>query len=174
KKAYGVDTIDFFHLSRAIATYERSLISGFSRWDAWYYKGEPTLSDEEVAGWRLFTGKAGCIRCHNGPDLTNYSFHNIGLYEVYADVGLFRRTRDSADIGKMKTPTLRNLVYTAPYMHDGSIKFMEQVIEHYNLGGKNHPSKSPLIRPLQLNKAEMRQLVALLKAMSDTVMPVVQ
>lgn len=174
KKAYGTDTIDFYHLSRAIATYERSLVSGFSRWDAWYYKGEHTLNDEEVAGWRLFTGKAGCIGCHNGPDLTNYSFQNIGLYEVYADVGLYRRTRDSADLGKMKTPSVRNVIYTAPYMHDGSMKTLEEVVEHYNKGGKPHPAKSPLIKPLQLTEAEKKQLVALLKAMSDTSMPVVQ
>ncbi|MCX8147665.1 cytochrome-c peroxidase [Thermaurantimonas aggregans] len=172
KKAYGVDTVDFYHLSRAIATYERTLVSGFSRWDAWYYLGEKSLTEDELSGWRLFTGKAGCISCHNGPDLTDYSLQNIGLHEKYEDVGLFRRTRDSADIGKMKTPTLRNLIYTAPYMHDGSVLTLESVVEHYNSGGKNHPARSPLIRPLMLTDEEKSQLVAILKAFSDTVMPV--
>ena len=171
KKAFGVDTIDFYHLSRAVATYERTLVSGYSRWDGWYYQGRELLSRDELEGWNLFTGKAGCISCHNGPDLTDYSFQNIGLYERYADVGLFRRTRDSADIGKMKTPTLRNLMYTAPYMHDGSMKTLEEVVDHYNAGGEAHPAKSPLVKPLNLSPPEQKQLIDLLKAMSDTVMP---
>lgn len=171
RKAYGTDSIDFYHLSRAIATYERSLVAGYSRWDSWYYRGIDVMNEDEKEGWKLFVGKAGCIGCHNGPELTNYSFQNVGLYEKYEDVGLFRRTRDSADIGKMKTPTLRNLIYTAPYMHDGSMKTLEEVVEHYNAGGRNHWAKSHLIRPLNLSESERTQLVALLKSMSDTVMP---
>ncbi|MGK0638404.1 cytochrome-c peroxidase [Schleiferia thermophila] len=170
KEAFDTDVIDFYHLARAIALFERSLISGYSRWDRWYYLGDDVLDSTELRGWKLFTGKAGCIACHNGPDLTDYSFQNIGLYEQYSDVGLFRRTRDSSDIGKMKTPTLRNLLYTAPYMHDGSLKSLEEVIEHYDKGGKNHFAKSPLIKTLRLSDKEKSDLIALLKSFSDTIL----
>ena len=105
-----------------------------------------------------------CINCHQGPDLTHYKLENIGLFVHYEDVGLYRITRDSADYGKMKTPTLRNVSLTAPYMHNGSFATLQDVLNHYNQGGKGHPAQSPLVKPLHLTPAELADLLALLQA----------
>ncbi len=163
KKVFNKEP-DLFEFARAIAAYERSLIHDNSRWDQWYYLGKNTLSEQEIRGWYLFTGKAMCINCHQGPDLTHYKMENIGLFVHYEDMGLYRITRDSADYGKMKTPTLRNVSLTAPYMHNGSFATLQEVLTHYNEGGKRHPAQSPLIKPLHLTPEELTDILALLQA----------
>src|SRR5690606_248507 len=105
--------------------------------------------------------------CHSGFNFTNYSFENNGLYTSYADSGRMRFTRTEADPAKFKVPTLRNIAFTAPYMHDGSIASLDEVVEHYNRGGVAHPNKNALIRPLQLSNEEKKALVAFLHALSD-------
>ena len=115
----------------------------------------------------FFSDKLKCSSCHNGFNFTNYSFENNGLYLSYADDGRFRFSKDSNDIALFKVPTLRNIEVTAPYMHDGSIKTLKQVIEHYNSGGKSHANKSSLILPLELSQDEKDDLHTFLLTLTD-------
>ena len=115
----------------------------------------------------FFSDRLSCTTCHSGFNFTNYSFENNGLYVEYADPGRFRLTGDTIDEALFKVPTLRNIEVTAPYMHDGSIFSLEEVVEHYNSGGNNHMHKSQLVKPLQLTTAEKEELVAFLKSLTD-------
>jgi len=157
---------DAFVLTRALGAFQRTLVSANSTYDQ-YLAGTATLNDAELSGRDLFFGKANCASCHTGADFTEYDFENNGLYENYEDVGLFRVSSDSLDIGKFKIPTLRNIELTAPYMHNGGLKTLYEVVEHYNSGGKNHPNKSQKIEALQLSTEEKANLVAFLKTLTD-------
>jgi cytochrome c peroxidase len=167
QKAYNRE-FDAFVLTRAIAAFERILISGNSRYDQ-YINGNPNaLNESEKRGMALFfSDKTNCSQCHKGFDFTDYSFRNIGLYETYADSGRERITLIPADKGKFKTPTLRNISVTAPYMHDGSMQTLEEVIAHFNKGGNNHPNKDTLIKPLNLSEQEKSDLLNFLKSLTD-------
>lgn len=160
---------DHFVTTRALATFERSLISGNSSYDYFTFQNQPTaLTEQEKKGMDLFfSEKTNCSKCHSGFNFTNYDFENNGLYEVYADIGRKRLTNEEKDLALFKIPSLRNVALTSPYMHDGSIKTLEEVIEHYNTGGKTNTQKSNLIKPLQLSQAEKEQLVAFLKSLTD-------
>ena len=159
---------DAFVITRALACFERSLISGYSRYDQFLNYNKNTLSNSEERGMELFFDKkTNCSTCHEGFNFTNYAFENNGLYEIYPDEGRFRLTQVQSDKALFKVPTLRNVELTAPYMHDGSISTLEEVVEHYNTGGQNHPHKSDLIQPLDLSKRERKDLVAFLKALTD-------
>lgn len=159
---------DPFVITRAIATFERSLISGNSAYDQYLNGNTNALTQMEQEGLALFNGpKANCISCHGGLFFTDYSFQNNGLYEIYADSGRMRFTGLASDRGLFKVPSLRNVGITAPYMFNGSISTLEEVIEHYNSGGKNHPNKSPFIVPLSLTAAEKASLVAFLRSLTD-------
>ncbi len=165
-EAFPERTVEPYTIARAIAAYERSLLSGHSPFDRFYFFGDSSaFSPSQLRGWQIF--EASCTGCHSGFLLTNFSFQNIGLYEDYKDYGRMRITRDTADWGKVKTPTLRNIAQTSPYMHDGSIKTLREVIEHYNKGGKAHPNKSPLIQPLNLSDKDKEALEGFLRALSD-------
>lgn len=157
--------IHAFSITAAIASYERALLSGHSPFDQYYYFGENTLSDKQLHGWKLF--QTHCKFCHQGHLLTHFQFENIGLYEKYNDVGRMRVTRDSNDIGKVKTPSLRNIELTAPYMHDGSLHTLTEVIEHYNRGGFAHPNKSHFIQPLKLSSYDKEALEEFLLSLTD-------
>jgi len=168
REAYARDP-DAFVITRSLACFERSLISGNSRFDKFEF-GEKLdeLSDEEFLGRELFfSDRTNCSSCHSGFDFTNYSFENNGLYESYIDSGRERVTDDPNDFAKFKIPTLRNVELTAPYMHDGTLTSLEEVIAHYNAGGKNNPEQSPLIKPLNLTEEESKQLLAFLKTLTD-------
>ena len=159
--AYGRN-IDPFVITRAIANFERTLISANSAYD------QNQLSEAAQRGKELFVSpNTGCAQCHSGPDFTDYNYYNIGLSVNYEDVGRYRISKDSADIGKFKTPSLRNVLLTAPYMHDGSINTLSEVIEHYNAGGVNHPSKDKQVRPLGLTSAEKQDLIVFLNSLTD-------
>lgn len=159
---------DAFVITRAISCFERTLISGNSRYDAYIHGRKAALSGTEVMGKNLFfSERLACAACHSGFNFTNYAFENNGLYEVYADPGRFRLTGEEADRALFKVPSLRNVAITAPYMHDGSVPSLEAVIEHYNTGGKDHPHKSTLLKPLYLNATEKMALVAFLKSLTD-------
>lgn len=160
---------DHFVITRALAMFERSLISGNSAYDRYYFqKNTGALTADEIKGMELFfSAKTNCSSCHGGFNFSNYAFSNNGLYETYADIGRKRLTNNDTDLALFKVPTLRNIALTAPYMHDGSVKTLEEVVEHYNTGGKNHPHKSKLIMPLQLTPTEKAQLVAFLKSLTD-------
>ncbi|MCB0760492.1 MAG: cytochrome-c peroxidase [Flavobacteriales bacterium] len=165
--AYG-RKLDMYVVTRALAAFERTLISGNSRFDQYYYEGQDVFTEDELAGWELFqSANAQCSSCHSGFNFTNNSFENIGLYEEYTDAGRERITLDPADNGKFRVPGLRNVAVTAPYMHDGSVATLEDVVELINAGGVGHPNQSELIHPLNLSTLEKQQLVAFLKTLTD-------
>jgi cytochrome c peroxidase len=165
-QAYNKDP-DPFVITRALATYERALISGHSPYDM-HEQGVTTLTPSEVRGMELFNSdRTQCSSCHSGFNFTDYGFYNNGLYEVYADIGRMRLTSDSTDLAKFKTPSLRNVSLTAPYMHDGSMADLRSVLDHYNSGGANHMNKDPRIKALNLTESELDDLQAFLESLTD-------
>ena len=160
---------DGFGISRAIAAFERTFISGRSRFDAYEYQGDANaLSEAEKRGRDIFfSSEAACAECHVPPLFTNFEFENIGLYQEYADTGLARITQLDEDKGKFKVPNLRNVAETAPYMHNGSLATLEEVVAHFNAGGVGHVNQSPLIKPLGLTEQEKADLVAFLHSLTD-------
>lgn len=161
---------DHFVITRAIACFERSLLSGFSPYDRYEYdREENSLTGEELIGKALFfSERTQCSSCHSGFNFTNYAFENNGLYTTYPDLGRMRLTGEETDRALFKVPSLRNIALTSPYMHDGSLNSLEAVIEHYNSGGKMHPNKSPLVKALALTATEKAALLAFLKTLTDT------
>jgi cytochrome c peroxidase len=154
--------IDPFVITRAIANFERSIISGNSNFD------KQIFSISEQRGKELFMStKTNCSKCHSGFNFSNYAFENNGLYTNYADSGRMRLTHDEYDKARFKVPTLRNIELTAPYMHNGSIKTLNEVVAHYNSGGQFHKNKSALVKPLRLTQEEQNDLVAFLKTLTD-------
>jgi cytochrome c peroxidase len=125
------------------------------------------LTPPERHGLWLYESKGRCWQCHGGPNFTDEGFHNtgVGWGGSPADPGRERVTKDEADRGKFKTPTLRGVKLRAPYMHDGSVKTLEEVVEFYNRGGVANPNLDPAMRPLGLTKDELADLVAFLKAL---------
>lgn len=169
KRAYGREP-DPFVITRSIANFERTLISGNSPFDRYFYQdNKDALNPQERKGMNLFfSQRTGCSDCHSGFNFTDNSFQNNGLYTIYNDPGRRRLTGNDDDLALFKVPTLRNTGLTAPYMHDGSFATLEAVIDHYNSGGEDHPHKSKLIRPLGLSNDEMEAIVAFLHALTDT------
>lgn len=169
KKIFGRD-FDAWVLTRTIASYERSLLSTNSRFDQFYYQNKKNaLTQIEKRGWKLFSEKLYCAKCHPAPFFTTFLPENNGLYKEYTtDKGRFRIHNDSTDIGKFKIPSLRNVELTFPYMHDGSMETIEQIIEHYEQGGKKHSLQSPVIRPFKITEQEKKELKAFLIALTDT------
>lgn len=167
-KAYGQPPNPFV-ITRALAQFERSLISGQSDYDKeFHYQIEGSMSASAKRGKLLFeSNRTACSSCHTGFNFTDFSFQNNGLYTEYADIGRARFTQNEEDIALFKVPTLRNIELTAPYMHDGSLATLEAVVEHYDKGGQPHVNKSELIKPLQLNDNEKKDLVAFLTALTD-------
>jgi len=164
--AYDRD-IDIYAITRAISCFERTMITGGSAYDK-HVLGEESLSEDALAGMELFfSDELACSTCHSGHNFTDGGFHNIGLYEIYADEGRFRITSDVGDKGKFKTPSLRNIDLTYPYMHNGSIQTLEQVINHFSSGGISHVNQSELVVPLDLTVSEKDQLLAFLKSLTD-------
>ncbi len=199
KEAFGVERPAYPLALKAIATFERaeviSLDSAFDR----YMSGERSaMSDTALRGLDLFRGKAGCIQCHNGPLLTDESFHNLGVpknqtfeqdvqkqialrYQHYGrgvpeelyrtadrDLGLYYTTKREADKGKFRTPPLRYLTYSFPYMHNGVYFVLEEVVDFYDEGGGDDPQKSPLMKPLGLSDEEKGDLVEFLNSLSGS------
>jgi len=166
--AYERD-IDAYVITRALAVFQRSIISGNSRFDRYQYQGIPSaLSNNERIGMDLFfSNRTNCSSCHGGFNFSNYSFQNNGLDSAYADVGRFRLTNDSNDLSLFKVPSLRNVSITPPYMHDGRFHSLSEVVEHYDKGGRPHPNKSQLIKPLFLNNKEKAALIAFLHTLTD-------
>ena len=163
--AYGRE-FDSYVITRAIASYERTLISGNSRFDQFHFQGKNVLTQQELDGWQLFQEKQ-CVSCHSGFNFTDNQYHNIGQYAEYADAGRERISMDPADNGKFKTPTLRNIELTSPYMHDGSKESLEEVVEFFNSGGVGHVNQDERIVPLDLEESEQQALIAFLKSLTD-------
>ena len=168
QKAYE-RPLDPFVITRALGVFQRTIISGQSAYDRFYYQGKETaLTQLEKEGMNLFFGATtGCSNCHNGFNFTDYSVVNNGLYTSYDDIGKMRLTLDPEDEGKFKVPTLRNVGLTAPYMHDGSLPSLRAVIEHYEKGGVQHPNQSELIQPLSLSEQDKIALEAFLHTLTD-------
>lgn len=156
-------------VTRALATFQRSLISGNSAYDKYYYQGRKSaLSASAKRGMELFfSDRTNCGSCHGGFNFTDYSFQNNGLDTVYNDPGRRRLTGKIEDEATFKVPSLRNVELTAPYMHDGRFQTLEEVLHHYNSGGRAHPNKSNAIKPLALNSEEINDLVEFLKSLTD-------
>ncbi len=163
--------ITHLNMALAIAAFERTIISNNSQYDR-YVKGDKlALSPSAERGLKLFQSKARCVQCHSGPNFTNWSFHSIGLKSK--DVGRAAKVKNEADEKKFykafKTPGLRNVALTAPYMHDGSLKTLEEVVEFYNRGGDDSTNLDPLMQPLGLTPREQWDLVAFLHALTDPI-----
>ncbi|MEN8928686.1 MAG: cytochrome c peroxidase [Flavobacteriales bacterium] len=166
-KAYG-RAPDSYVITRSISAYERTLISKNSKFDQ-FMAGKITLTKEEKQGFDLFmSDRTNCSSCHGGFNFTQCKITNNGLYENYKDEGRMRATNNNKDLALFKTPSLRNVEITAPYMHDGSMKTLEEVVEHYNSGGKNHIHKDSLIVPLNLSNSQKFTLVSFLKTLTDS------
>jgi cytochrome c peroxidase len=161
------DTATAFFFIRALSTFQRTLISGNSKYDRYLYQGAQLTSQEKLGETLFFSEKTSCSSCHSGFNFSNFAFENNGLYLMYADSGRQRITTLEEDRGKFSVASLRNIQYTAPYMHDGSLESLDEVIEHYNLGGQAHPNKNELIRPLDLTDIEKSALKAFLLTLSD-------
>lgn len=160
---------DPYVLTRAIACFERSLISGNSPYDKYQNNIEPSaMSAEALQGMDLFfSEELACASCHGGFNFSNYAFENNGLYLNYADSGRYRLTLDTNDIARFKVPSLRNIELTAPYMHDGSMEDLDAVIDHYASGAYDHQHKSPLINGFEISATEKTALKAFLLALTD-------
>ena len=158
------DGISRENLASAIAGFERLLANGGSRIDRFVTARESVLTKSERQGLWLYESKGGCWKCHSGQNYSDEMFHNTGV-SVGKDLGRFDHTNDESHKGQFKTPTLRNVGMTAPYMHDGSIKTLREVVEFYNKGGENNPHLDEKMEPLELNESEVDDLVAFLKAL---------
>jgi cytochrome c peroxidase len=167
QRAYG-KPMEAWELSRALAAYERTLVSGWSRYDRHLLGESGALSESEIRGLQLFRSEAlNCGSCHSGFDLSDHSYHNLGQYLAYADPGRERITLNPSDNGKFKTPTLRNVARTAPYMHDGSLATLEAVIDFFMTGGLPHANRDPGMQSFALTAQEKSDLIAFLNALTD-------
>ena len=172
KEAFNIDYIDSNHVVKAIAQYERTLISANSKLDR-YLNNEDQLTISELNGYAIFnTEKGDCFHCHASQLFMDNQFHNNGLdLEPFQDLGRAKVTSNALDNGKFRTPTLRNIEMTAPYMHDGRFATLEEVVEHYDSGGKYSTTIDPLMKKLgiglQLTNQEKIDLVAYLKTLTD-------
>ncbi len=166
-KAYS-RPLDAFVITRAIASYERTLISGWSRYDRYVNGDVSALTAAELNGLQLFLGtELNCTGCHSGFDLSDHELHNVGQYMNYADSGQARITLRHQDNGKFKTPSLRNVALTAPYMHDGAMESLEQVVDHFASGGLPHPNRDPQMQSFVLSAQQRSDLIAFLGALTD-------
>ncbi len=157
-------------LSRALASYVRSIMSGNSPYDR-FVNGERTaLSAEQQAGLQIFRGKGNCTACHVGPNLTDERLHNTGVaWRGPSESDQPGRFADpGAGRGDFKTPTLREVALTAPYMHDGSLATVEDVVDFYDRGGNRNPFLDPELRPLGLTALEKQALQSFLQSLSGT------
>lgn len=167
EEVYGKPGITKENIGRAIAAFERTIISDNSPYDRYIAGDKNAMSPSQIRGLALFKGKGNCIDCHDGPNFTDDSFHNIGVGDD--DPGRYAINGEKSMTGAFKTPGLRNIIFSAPYLHDGSAGTLQEVIELYNIGGKPTPYLDKLIKPLGLSKQEKADLVAFLGALTDPV-----
>lgn len=163
KKAFGSTAINPHNLTEAIATFERTIVSSKSRFDKFMDGDRKALTNSELRGLHLFRTKARCMNCHNGPLFTDNQFHNIGF--SLNDNGYYQVTHKDEDVGKFKTPSLRDVMKTGPWMHNGKSTSMEEIIEKLNLAD-SFTNNNSFIKPLNLSKTEKNDLLVFLKAIS--------
>jgi cytochrome c peroxidase len=170
RKVFGTD-VNAEGVAKAIAAYERTILSGASAYDRFSAGAKDALSPAAQRGLALFEGPARCVRCHAGFNFADESFHNIGvgMDRENPDLGRYTVTKHEADKGAFKTPTLRDVAVRQPYMHDGSRNSLEEVVAFYNQGGHKNPWLSKEIQPLNLTAEEEADLVAFLKALTGEI-----
>ena len=171
QRAFGDGVITSWRVASALADYQRTRMSGNSAWDRWQRGDARALSPSARRGWDLFSGDAQCSRCHFGPNFTDSAFHNLGLgwdaaSEHFTDQGRGAITGRSGDQGAFKTPTLRDVARHPPYMHDGSLATLRDVILFYERGGVRNPHLDTQIRPLDLSSSDIDALVDFLGALN--------
>ena len=184
KLAYGSEEINLDKIQKAIATFERGIVSTSSRFDSFVRGNAKMLKDDEVVGLHLFRTKARCINCHNTPLFSDNKFHNDGqalLGSRFEDLGLYNVTKDLKDVGKMRTPSLRETNITGPWMHHGNFPSLKDVVEFYDLGNpiaqqrslkvadSLKAPKSAMLKKLNLTLKEREQVEAFLKSISTSV-----
>ncbi|MFM7731696.1 MAG: cytochrome-c peroxidase [Flavobacteriales bacterium] len=168
QSAYQRGEIDPFVITHALAAFQRSIISGDSGYDKMKQGNRNAMSELALEGMELFfSDRTNCSACHSGHLFTDFGFYNIGLDREYDDPGRIRVTFQDKDHGKFKTPTLRNIELTGPYMHDGRFESLEEVIEFYNRGGEGNANQDERIHPLQLTAREQLALQEFLKSLTD-------
>jgi cytochrome c peroxidase len=171
REAFGSPDVAKDRVARAIADYERTRMSGNSPWDRWRrLRDENAVSAEVKLGHELFFGKAACNQCHLGSNFTDSTFHNLGVgwnpqTKTFADDGRYVVTKRLTDRGAFKTPTIRDATKRSPYMHDGSMATLRDVVEFYNRGGEKNPHLDPKMEPLHLTDDEVDALVAFMEAL---------
>jgi cytochrome c peroxidase len=168
KDAFGSD-ITTDAVGKAIASFQRTILSGNSPADRFDVGGDQqALAEDAQRGLTLFRGKARCTRCHSGFNFSDEKFHNLGIgWDTNTvDLGRYMETKNPEDIGAFKTPTLREISRTAPYMHDGRFATLEDVVNFYNQGGIKNPHQDNTIIPLELTADEQHDLVAFLRSLS--------
>lgn len=167
------DYITDKNLAKALATFQRTLLLGDSSIDRFRASQTEYITEAERQGLWLYESRGNCWKCHSGDDFTDENFHNTGVSwgKEPLDRGRFDVTKDNADLGKFKTPTLRGVALTAPYMHDGSIKTLREVVEFYNKGAGENPHRDLKLKKLNLSEKDIDNLVAFLKALSQSVDP---
>ncbi len=167
--AFGKTPVTVDLIGKAIASFQRTLLSGNSPYDRFSQADEAgALSENAQNGFRVFLGKGQCLRCHFGFNFTDEQFHNLGVgwEQDERDVGRYAVTKEPNDRGAFKTPTLREIARTAPYMHDGSLATLRQVIDFYDRGGTPNPHLDPAVKPLKLTEREKDDLVEFLYALN--------
>ena len=160
-----------WELSSALTAFVRRLWIGESPFDRFRVGEIGAFTSAERAGFWLYESRGGCWRCHTGANFTDEGFHNtgVGVVEGTPEEGRAAITGESSDRGGFKTPTLRGLVSTGPYMHDGSLATLEEVVEFYRGGGHANPHLDPVLEPVELTDADAANLVAFLRALSRKV-----
>ncbi|MFQ5923988.1 MAG: cytochrome-c peroxidase [Anaerolineales bacterium] len=172
KNVFGTENFTIDHLGKAIAAFERTILSGNSPFDR-FEAGDRTALSRAAAerGLTLFRGKANCVVCHAGFNFTDEGYHNIGvgMDKPPPDLGRFDVTKREEDRGAFKTPTLRDIALSAPYFHDGSARTLDEVVEFYNHGGIKNLQLSKEIKPLGLSTREKADLVEFMRALTGEI-----
>lgn len=168
-KEVFADDITEKNIGKAIASFQRTLLSGNSPADRFDFGGdEQALTPSAQRGLEVFRGKARCTRCHSGFNFSDEKFHNLGIgWDTnQVDLGRYMVTKNPEDVGAFKTPTLREISRTAPYMHDGRFGTLEEVVNFYNQGGIQNPHLDNTVIPLELAESEKQDVVAFLRSLN--------
>ena len=166
KEVFGNDECLIDDIAKAISTFERTVLSGNSAYDRYKAGDLSAMSKEQIEGYKVFR-HSGCTICHSGPNFSNDGFMNIGvgMDAEHPDLGRYDVTKNNSDYGAFKVPTLREVSKTYPYMHDGSLSTLEEVIDFYDKGGIPNRNLHTTIKPLKLSKEDKEALLSFLKAL---------
>ncbi|MFN8642416.1 MAG: cytochrome c peroxidase [Candidatus Binatia bacterium] len=171
KKAYGDEAITMPRIAQAIAAYERTVVTGGSAYDRYLGGDKSAMSESQLRGMAVFLGRGRCVTCHVGFNFSDESYHNlgVGMDRPTPDLGRYEVSKRDEDRGAFKTPTLRNVELTAPYMHDGSESTLVAVVELYDRGGNKNAWLSKEMQPLNLSPQEKIDLVAFMAALTGPI-----